>query len=499
MAQYGTSLREDNQSFQLYSSGRTDEESSNPSPRSGTTTNSPTSPFPLSQHGSRKRESCEGQGRGQSPGPKRSDSLKDHPKSGGKEKRKRSRVTPEQLVHLENYFEMDRSPTAARRKDISEMLGMQERQTQIWFQNRRAKAKLLGGKYGRESVELPPDNPPELSPAFEGDLQELIHEDGPVTIIPCTDLTIGTWRRVATSPRKHDLVAYVSEVKRCLTWFIHSGGHGFKMEIPYDTIINTEFRNASPGTGQAIIALSRPPIFYLESVTFTQCGGTMSKVWKRCSDWTEDHQATRVLYHTIVGSAIQLAHILRNLQGLQPAPLRTSSFVPDASIASPVEIQPPPLASLPGLSFHRSDLSDGYPERRQMDTNRTSISYHTLLRCSSTDNITRSSTSPTTAIPAQTLPHHALPPMNRRTSYHVGYENMHDSREVAVDAPYSVVSPHYYQKVSRNSRDFNQFESNSPSSAVPKMPGHNVSTPSTFPQYHADSDFGPASLQSHHQ
>jgi regulatory protein PHO2 len=53
-----------------------------------------------------------------------------------KEKRKRSRVTPDQLVHLEQFFAVDRSPTAARRREISELLGMQERQTQIWFQNR---------------------------------------------------------------------------------------------------------------------------------------------------------------------------------------------------------------------------------------------------------------------------------------------------------------------------------------------------------------------------
>lgn len=52
------------------------------------------------------------------------------------EKRKRSRVTPEQLAHLERYFQLDRSPTAVRRREISEILGMQERQTQIWFQNR---------------------------------------------------------------------------------------------------------------------------------------------------------------------------------------------------------------------------------------------------------------------------------------------------------------------------------------------------------------------------
>lgn len=52
------------------------------------------------------------------------------------EKRKRSRVTQEQLVHLEQYFKADRCPTATRRREISEQLGMQERQTQIWFQNR---------------------------------------------------------------------------------------------------------------------------------------------------------------------------------------------------------------------------------------------------------------------------------------------------------------------------------------------------------------------------
>ena len=76
-------------------------------------------------------------------GRNRSATVANPPKSappGGappeREKRKRSRVTPEQLAHLERLFAMDRSPTAAKRKEISEMLGMQERQTQIWFQNR---------------------------------------------------------------------------------------------------------------------------------------------------------------------------------------------------------------------------------------------------------------------------------------------------------------------------------------------------------------------------
>lgn len=69
-----------------------------------------------------------------SSGPERSRSVSSG--KSDKEKRKRSRVTPEQLVHLERFFLLDRSPTAARRREISDILGMQERQTQIWFQNR---------------------------------------------------------------------------------------------------------------------------------------------------------------------------------------------------------------------------------------------------------------------------------------------------------------------------------------------------------------------------
>lgn len=53
-----------------------------------------------------------------------------------KQRRKRSRVTPEQLAKLEEYFASDNSPTSARRRDIARQLAMDERQTQIWFQNR---------------------------------------------------------------------------------------------------------------------------------------------------------------------------------------------------------------------------------------------------------------------------------------------------------------------------------------------------------------------------
>jgi len=143
-----------------------------------------------------------------------------------------------------------------------------------------------------------------------------------VTIIPCTDLSIGSWRRIATTSGNHDLVAYVCDVKRCLTWFIQSAGLGFKMEIPFDIIIDTEFTNAAPGTGLASFLLSKPPRFFLEHVSSPRPDGSIVRQWRACPDWTEGHQASQVLRHDLIGSAVQLAHFLRNLRaGELPPPL----------------------------------------------------------------------------------------------------------------------------------------------------------------------------------
>ncbi|KAF8905000.1 hypothetical protein CPB84DRAFT_625557 [Gymnopilus junonius] len=256
-----------------------------------------------------------------------------------KEKKKRSRVTPEQLVELEQFFAMDRNPPIARRKEISEQLGMQERQTQIWFQNRRAKAKLQDGKNSSRSREItegsPEIQPPEPPSVLEVDINSLIHEDELVKIIPCSDLTIGSWRRIATSSGNQDLIAYVSDVKRCLNWFIRSGGYGFKMEIPFDSVENAELTNAGRDSSLAVFVLSRPPNFYLENVTSAPCEGFL-RTWKRCSDWTEGHQATHVLRHTLIGSSVQLAHVLEIFHSNTHTPLRPLSYRPGS--LPPLEI-----------------------------------------------------------------------------------------------------------------------------------------------------------------
>lgn len=164
-------------------------------------------------------------------------------------------------------------------------------------------------------------------------------------MIPCTDLSVGTWRRIATTVGKHDLVAYVCDAKRCLTWFIQSAGYGFKMEIPFDHIIDTQFTNAAPGSGLASFLLSEPPHFYLESVPPDRSG---PRLWKRCADWTEGQQATKVLKHDLIGSAVQLAHLLRNLS--------TSNQGSDIRLHSP-SYHPPSQSSPSSIELSNSSMS----------------------------------------------------------------------------------------------------------------------------------------------
>lgn len=172
-------------------------------------------------------------------------------------------------------------------------------------------------------------------------------------MIPCTDLSVGTWRRIATTVGKHDLVAYVCDTKRCLTWFIHSAGYGFKMEIPFDHIIDTQFTNAAPGAGLASFLLSEPPHFYLETVP----PDGSRRVWKRCADWTEGQQATKVMKHDLIGSAVQLAHLLRNLSTSSQGSdirLHSPSYHPTAqSSPTSIELSHSSMPSLGGHGYRR--------------------------------------------------------------------------------------------------------------------------------------------------
>ncbi|TPX55811.1 hypothetical protein PhCBS80983_g05010 [Powellomyces hirtus] len=63
--------------------------------------------------------------------------------SGSTTSKKRARATPEQLAILEETFLTQTSPNAKLREILASKVNMTERSIQIWFQNRRAKVKLM--------------------------------------------------------------------------------------------------------------------------------------------------------------------------------------------------------------------------------------------------------------------------------------------------------------------------------------------------------------------
>ncbi|KAI8141351.1 homeobox domain-containing protein [Fennellomyces sp. T-0311] len=63
--------------------------------------------------------------------------------SSSSQPKKRTRVTPSQLTILEETFAISATPDSKMRKQLAQKLQMPERSIQIWFQNRRAKVKML--------------------------------------------------------------------------------------------------------------------------------------------------------------------------------------------------------------------------------------------------------------------------------------------------------------------------------------------------------------------
>jgi hypothetical protein len=87
------------------------------------------------------------------------DSLEDQIKREELEpKKKRLRTTPEQLRILNKEFLVEQMPNASARGVLAKKVGMTPRAVQVWFQNRRAKAKIEAKKVnpGRLSSSKPP-------------------------------------------------------------------------------------------------------------------------------------------------------------------------------------------------------------------------------------------------------------------------------------------------------------------------------------------------------
>ncbi|KAJ3146456.1 hypothetical protein HDU86_008508 [Geranomyces michiganensis] len=75
------------------------------------------------------------------------------PSSDDTKTKKRARATPEQLAILEETFLTNTSPNAKLREILAGKVHMTERSIQIWFQNRRAKVKLMQKRAAQQAAQ----------------------------------------------------------------------------------------------------------------------------------------------------------------------------------------------------------------------------------------------------------------------------------------------------------------------------------------------------------
>ncbi|KAH6691432.1 homeobox domain-containing protein [Plectosphaerella plurivora] len=252
---------------------------------------------------------------------------------------KRQRATQDQLAILEIEFNKNPTPTAQVRDRIADEIDMTERSVQIWFQNRRAKIKLMAKKSLESGQDV--DGIPEsmrtylamqamesgkglggqflgragLMPGGYGPGSMLMAGDqanGKVLIhhLSSRSLSIGKWTRIAQSTM--DLIIFYSPDKCTMTYYINNEQAGYKIEYPFSYIKNIYLENQEGDPNKPsgiVIELNQPPHFFMDQTS------TVSGFFQ-CRDFTEDEQASRCFVHHLGGNPKVLSGQLAKLVSL---------------------------------------------------------------------------------------------------------------------------------------------------------------------------------------
>ncbi|KAI5282095.1 hypothetical protein KEM54_002985, partial [Ascosphaera aggregata] len=266
---------------------------------------------------------------------------------------RRQRATQDQLVTLEMEFNKNPTPTAAVRERIAEEINMTERSVQIWFQNRRAKIKMIAKK-GIESGEdcdaIPESMRQYLALHFDcttPSARNLICKATGYGTHASNEASSGK-----TSQNFMDLVIFCSPDKACMTYYIHNDSAGYKIEYPFSAIRNIvlESPDASQNVPGApamheglVIELNRPPNFYMD--------GSNSGGFHQCEDFTEDQEGSKNLVHYLGGHAKTLSAQLARLVALESFQNRHISAA--ANYTNPFLAAPAPISPAVNGFVHR--------------------------------------------------------------------------------------------------------------------------------------------------
>ncbi|RFU28864.1 hypothetical protein B7463_g7489, partial [Scytalidium lignicola] len=218
---------------------------------------------------------------------------------------KRQRATQDQLVTLEMEFNKNPTPTATVRERIAEDINMTERSVQIWFQNRRAKIKLMAKKSIENGEDC--DGIPEAMRQYLA-MQAMESGKGIGTNFLGRGMMPYGGGNMLMAPEgpagKVD--------KACMTYYINNDQAGYKIEYPFAFIKTIYLENGDSETGTPgglVVELNRPPNFFMDS---SGSGGFF-----QCGDFTEDRQASQVMVHHLGGHPKVLSGQLAKLVSLE--------------------------------------------------------------------------------------------------------------------------------------------------------------------------------------
>ncbi|CAK7224193.1 Transcription elongation factor SPT4 [Sporothrix bragantina] len=312
-----------------------------PTPKSAMTSKSSQTPSPSA--------SATSQSASASKRPARKSTLTQQQKN-----QKRQRATQDQLTTLELEFNKNPTPNAETRVMIAEQINMTERSVQIWFQNRRAKIKLLAKKSLEtgEDIDMIPESMRAylamqaaesgkgLGGAFYGRTGLMGYgpgmllggehaNQGKVLIhhLTCRSLSIGKWVRVGQNTM--DLIIFYSPHNGTMTYYINNENAGYKIEYPFSYIKNIYLdQDDDPNkSGGIVIELNQPPTFMMDC-TPSANGFTV------CGDFTENQQASQCLVHQLGGNPKVLSGQLAKLISLDTFMTRHSPHNPHNIVAA---------------------------------------------------------------------------------------------------------------------------------------------------------------------
>jgi hypothetical protein len=175
-----------------------------------------------------------------------------------------------------------------------------------------------------------------------------------VTLIPCSDLKIGHWTRINPSTLHHEVLAYTSQTRQCISWFIRSSGLSFKIEVPFGVISRAQLVDVkAPQLVTLVLELKSVPLFFVQQPDLTmRPGETLADLrrrigiaphlplpnigaapgeWVASNDWTQNQQASRVLRHELTGPRTSI------LPGVRAFPKEFNLFPDDGPLSSQSE------------------------------------------------------------------------------------------------------------------------------------------------------------------